>query len=592
MSVIYSGINASWREFKRGNGVLFKDKALKYIFAVSLAMAVLFPLGNLYIIYPLFSGILIENAGETAAMVAGHLKSTVVSKNNLLDGRVDLSWEAEALREDPRLLKIKVFSSAGEVLYSTDPEDVGKVNSMGYFREKVARGNRHTIKVKKASAAPGGGKAALDVVETCVPVMEGERFLGAFEFHYDITGGVRKLDNVVLYSSAIPLATGASFMLLVVFLLLKAARNIKGRRRMESELRGHRNNLEHAVSERTSELVETNLSLEQEIAERRQAEGALKRSERFLSTIFDSIHDPFCIFDRDFRVVRANEGYARLKNIKVQDLVGRTCYEALEGGTGVCEKCVVERTIISGDPCAKDKEHTLPDGTAMWIEIYTYPIYDEEGRITYVIEYTRDITDRKIAEQERKRLIEELELISRIDGLTGLCNRRELIKRLRHEMDRAARYDTQLSLIICDVDSFKGINDTYGHLAGDRALRGVADTIAGMLRKTDIAGRYGGDEFLIVLPATDTEGARVFAERLRAEIEQEKVELSDHRPVSMSISLGVSSYRPGMASTDDMIVPADSALYASKQEGRNKVTVYKAAPGEEVQDMQSTIPFD
>ncbi|NJD57289.1 MAG: EAL domain-containing protein [Nitrospirae bacterium] len=138
--------------------------------------------------------------------------------------------------------------------------------------------------------------------------------------------------------------------------------------------------------------------LEQEIAERKQTETALLKSERFLNSIFESIHDPFCIFDREFKIVWSNDAYMAMKEIDPDSLAARKCYEVLYGGDTVCDDCIVNKTFLSGDACAKEKLVTDSDGLSVWFEIYTYPIRDSDGNLTHVIEYSRDISERKRAE--------------------------------------------------------------------------------------------------------------------------------------------------------------------------------------------------
>jgi diguanylate cyclase (GGDEF)-like protein/PAS domain S-box-containing protein len=315
-----------------------------------------------------------------------------------------------------------------------------------------------------------------------------------------------------------------------------------------------------------------------DVTDHRTQEESRIRSEKFLNTIFDSIKDPFSIVGRDYTIVRVNDAYADMRNRRCDELIGRRCYEVLHNRTSVCDDCVVEKTFQSSDPCAKDKLLALPGGGETWMEIYTYPILNEEGRVSHVIEYTRDITCRWKSEEERKKLIERLEYLSSTDVLTGLFNRRALIERLAYEVERAVRYKGDLSLILCDVDYFKEINDSYGHTSGDNALKAIAGILGNSLRSADLVGRYGGDEFMVILPETAIKGAVEFAERIRSSLQAAKVRVKGRKTIGMSLSLGVASLRcrKGKGDVDSLIRQADTALYSAKRTGRNRVCVSPA----------------
>ncbi|HEY6011372.1 MAG TPA: diguanylate cyclase [Nitrospirota bacterium] len=315
-----------------------------------------------------------------------------------------------------------------------------------------------------------------------------------------------------------------------------------------------------------------------DISWRKRSEKRLLRSEHFLNTIFDSIRDPFCIFDRDFRVVRHNEAYARMKDRLDKELIGNKCHEVLHGRGSVCAECIVDRTFQSGDHCVKEKNVRLRDGSDIWVEIYTYPILDEEGTVSHAIEYTRNITDRKRSEEEKREIIRTLEHLSSTDSLTGLVNRRALTESLMYEIDRARRYNSHLSLMLCDIDNFKEINDTFGHEAGDRALQAISTVLKDILRKTDIAGRHGGDEFMIILPETSIRGAEYLADKILLAVRDIDVRLKDGRPVRLSTSIGISALEAGVDSPDSFIKRADEAMYASKQGGRDRVSTARPYP--------------
>ncbi|MBI4848825.1 MAG: EAL domain-containing protein [Nitrospirae bacterium] len=158
---------------------------------------------------------------------------------------------------------------------------------------------------------------------------------------------------------------------------------------------------------------------QREITVRTQTEEALIKSERFLSTMFDSIRDPFCIIDSEYNIVRFNEAYAELRKVNQECVTSGKCYEILQKRNVVCEDCIVEKTFRSKDPCAKNKRYAYPDGGEIWMEIYTYPVFNEEGNVTHVVEYIRDITDRKLTEDALRESEERYVLAARgaNDGL-------------------------------------------------------------------------------------------------------------------------------------------------------------------------------
>lgn len=354
-------------------------------------------------------------------------------------------------------------------------------------------------------------------------------------------------------------------------------RDISERKKSEAHLRMHHEQLACLVEDRTKELERVNERLSREVGDRTRTAEELRTSERFLGTVFDSIHDPFSIIDRECRIVRINEVYARMKNKAAADLINQPCPEKQQrGGNGVCRDCVVDKTFKSTDPCAREKLVALADGSDLWMEIYTYPIFDEGGSVTHVIEYARDITDRKKMETEKNRLIQELNYLSTTDALTDLFNRRALNEILGHEIDRANRYGSDLSLIICDIDWFKQINDTYGHRAGDLAIQAVTASLKTSIRKADIVGRYGGDEFMIVLPETHLAGAKLIAEKIRSAVENIRLELPGGKVIRLSTSIGVAGCCEPGEDIDTIVARADAALYASKDAGRNRVTVEAA----------------
>jgi len=166
---------------------------------------------------------------------------------------------------------------------------------------------------------------------------------------------------------------------------------------------------------------------------------------------------------------------------------------------------------------------------------------------------------------------ETLARLSTIDGLTGLRTRRYVTEVLSIEFLRARRYGSPLAAVMADLDEFKAVNDRYGHPAGDAVLRGVAQLLLSGLRATDVAGRYGGEEILVVLPQNTLRGAAVVAERWRQGVEATSFVAPDGRLVRATVSLGVAGFHPRHESPDDLVADADAALYRAKAAGRNRV---------------------
>jgi diguanylate cyclase (GGDEF)-like protein len=189
-----------------------------------------------------------------------------------------------------------------------------------------------------------------------------------------------------------------------------------------------------------------------------------------------------------------------------------------------------------------------------------------------VTRLSEELARRQLERTELTQVIHELTELSLRDPLTGLFNRRGLEERLIEEFARARRYGAPLSLIMIDIDHFKRVNDTHGHAVGDIAIGHVAKLLTKGRRASDIAARYGGEELVLLLPHTPLEGAMSLAERLRHQIEQTPYRAGDADD-HLTASLGVSVYERAMREPNDLMHAADRALYRSKREGRNRVSL-------------------
>ncbi|MGD2036649.1 MAG: diguanylate cyclase [Desulfobacterales bacterium] len=190
----------------------------------------------------------------------------------------------------------------------------------------------------------------------------------------------------------------------------------------------------------------------------------------------------------------------------------------------------------------------------------------------------RVLKERQLS-SERTRMMQKLQKLATTDGLTKLYNSRSFYSQLELEVDRYNRYKHPLSLLLLDIDNFKEFNDNFGHLEGDKVLVRFSQIIKSCLRTNDSAYRYGGEEFTVILPETNGEEAKTVAQRIRASLESEKFRPIPNKNAKITISIGVTQYFP-KEELSAFIRRADKAMYLSKKNGRNRVSVLLAEPPE------------
>jgi diguanylate cyclase (GGDEF)-like protein len=233
--------------------------------------------------------------------------------------------------------------------------------------------------------------------------------------------------------------------------------------------------------------------------------------------------------------------------------------------------------VLKGEIVTAEVMHHRRNGSQFTAEIRATLIEIEKQK--YILSFERDVSARKRAEEtimrqarELKEVNATLEQMALTDGLTGLYNRRAFHMRLDDEIKRVTRYQTPLSLLMIDIDYFKLYNDNYGHLAGDKVLQDLSNLLKKYCREADLIVRFGGEEFVVLMPNTDAEGAKILAERIRKEVEQ-----FDWPNRKNTISGGIATLMGDEVSEEVglldswLIAEADRALYYSKYSGRNKV---------------------
>lgn len=210
----------------------------------------------------------------------------------------------------------------------------------------------------------------------------------------------------------------------------------------------------------------------------------------------------------------------------------------------------------------------------MYQNVTMFPIIGDNGEVSRFCIMVYDVTDQALSKLGMSRLNDELKVASRIDGLTGLFNRRYWQERFEQAYKLAKRREKPSTALMLDIDHFKKVNDTYGHQAGDSVIQSLAHLIKRCVRETDLAGRYGGEEFAVILTDSAVDNAVTVAERLRRLAEHSQVE-HEGQIIKFNISVGLAEFSPLCDSPMEWLERADQALYQAKQTGRNRYCVWQ-----------------
>ncbi len=308
-----------------------------------------------------------------------------------------------------------------------------------------------------------------------------------------------------------------------------------------------------------------------------------------LQNIVDHVNIGVTVLDGENRVLLWNQFMAKYSGIPAHELVGKNLFEAFSylpkqwmelklrsvrlirnySFISWTQKPYLFRFKHNSMMKAENIEFMHQDCTFI-------PVKDASTGEVHVCITIHDMTDVVISRMkiaEIHDINKTLEQMTNHDNLTCLYNRAYVEKQIDLEFNKARRYGNVFSVAFFDIDKFKLVNDTHGHLAGDEVLKTVAKTIQSRLRSSDILGRYGGEEFILLLPGTDLENASSLSQKIRTTIEKTITHFQDIKIV-ITISMGVVQFRNDITNYLQMIHEADIALYHSKQNGRNAVTQY------------------
>lgn len=310
--------------------------------------------------------------------------------------------------------------------------------------------------------------------------------------------------------------------------------------------------------------------------QRQRVERALHRSEQQYLAILQDQSDMICRYTPQGQITFANEAYERFFGLQITGAGKRMIWDQLllEDRNALAAK--IEQILPERPSISSRNQNRRVDGVLRWVEWTDRGIFDENNVLIEVQAVGRDVDNEVHLREQLERNLRESEAQAMTDELTGLLNRRAISERAEIEWQRALQEQQPLSLVLMDLDHLKDINDTYGHLVGDDALRTIGNLLQTSMRRNDWAGRWGGDEFMLVLPGAELEMARLVAERLRERISRSHIPLEDGTHVQLRVSLGVvsNSMRQGsIATLDELFARADGALYSAKQAGRNRVGV-------------------
>jgi diguanylate cyclase (GGDEF)-like protein/PAS domain S-box-containing protein len=727
---------------------------LKYIFFIAFSSAISFVLINTQVIFPSFNKVLIQNTEDDAIRIAEHLISFAVLDKNLINISEDSISVIEKTKENFNLEKIKVFSEKGEVIYSTNSQDIGKINKKDYFYSIVANGNVYTTLVKKDTKTLEDRIVKADVIETYVPIMENNTFMGAFEIYYDITTTKHVLNNtgfsaslitfsmmfgifvivtilllktdisshrmhlkhlssiyqspffilafmfaaiftvelcVMLFLTSLPPMSGiamaaldSSLLVMLVspflymFLLRPLMLHIGERNEAEDKLKESHAVLEKRVTERTAELAATNRQLTDDIKKRKLTEELLYQTKHDWEDTFNTITDIITIHDKNYNIILANKAAKKILGLPFLGASKPKCYKYYHGTDVPPADCVSCDCIATGKPSISE---VYEPHLGNYVEIRAIPRFNSDNELIGIIHVLRNITDRKrsekaiqdseeryrslvestedsvylvdrdynylyinkkhlsrlgISEKEyvgqpfskfhssdeselfnekidvafstglsrqheyqslkdgrhflqtfspvkgsdgefaavtiiskeitkRKHMEEKLRVLSITDELTGLYNRRGFFTLADKQLKLARRQEKEVILLYADLDNFKMINDRYGHLEGDLALRETSSILRSICRSSDVIARIGGDEFVIMSFESQETSYDTIADRLKASLDAYNTKSGN--PYDLSLSLGViRGSTEHSLSAEKLLSRADNLMYEQKKQ--------------------------
>ncbi len=311
-------------------------------------------------------------------------------------------------------------------------------------------------------------------------------------------------------------------------------------------------------------MLQSHNELEKRLTDLKKLQDLLSQGKKEWEETFDSINDAITIHDRDFNVIRANKTAERLLGLPFLEILGQKCYRLYHGYDCLPEECPICTGLKTGTSSVVEK---FEPHLNKYIEIKAFPLVQDDQNIK-VVHVVRDITD-------RKKMEEFLQHHAYYDNLTGLPNRLLFIEHVRLRLSYARRNRNRMAVLFLDLDHFKYINDTLGHIVGDGLLKVVADRLKASIRESDLVARMGGDEFIVILSdITIEEDAAIVGRKIIASL-MEPFFIESHK-VNTTASIGISVYPDDGEGEEELLKNADIAMYHAKKQGRNTYEFYNS----------------
>lgn len=529
---------------------MVRTNLFRGILLLSLCSVIFLPFYTFFYLFPSFDRLLTEKTEGEAVRLASYIASNLILGEDHLERDCITPLfirEVENISKEMDLLKVKVFSRSSEIIFSTDQKEIGLLNNKKYFHEIVAKGKIYTQTVKKSSQSLEGQIMPMDVVETYVPIMNDNTFMGAFEIYYDITKSKEKLGLLRARSLVSVFAVTLVLFIGVILSGLYARSSLRACRKAEEELRKHQDELELTVEERTRQI-------EKQMQEKEKVESSLHDTEAKYRSLVESTEDSIYLVDREYRYLFMNKKHLMRMGLFSSQFSGRAYSEFHLPEETARFQANCNRIFSTG--VSLQNEHRSKRDNRFFLQTMS-PVKDQDGNIVAVTVISKDIS-------ERKNMEEELRALSLTDELTGLYNRRGFLTLADQYLKIVGRMKNKISILYADLDDLKIINDTFGHQEGDMALIETAGILKDTFRESDIASRIGGDEFVVMPAVTSNTLLDTVLARLNDNIAQ--INAQPNRKYQLSLSFGVAFYDPEQPCTiEELLNQGDRIMYENKK---------------------------